>query len=298
MHGTGEQVEVSGPIIDKLSMVLDCEDSECQGHADYIDTLIDEYDWLQRLPTNYRGMRYRYNWSVLLNENTGARCLLQAAPYKGQFRIEFNPVKSGSSGLAALRRRLEVLLMDYAALLFAEGRVTRIDIAVDVRPVCLNYLKLYPLGLSLSSCNYGAGGTAVESVYMGSARSKLQFTIYDKYRESARSAYSDTVRFEAKIRRPMLLCDINLIANPYEKLLVSDFFDTSSVRQPPHRYLHFFDSVRQRGLHPALALILDSRTRKKYRDLFGDVYDCEWWNPQEIWSGFACEVDHLQRHLL
>lgn len=55
MHETGELVQVIGPFIDKLSLVFNCDESECQGQAYYIDSLVGKRDWLQLLPWNFRG---------------------------------------------------------------------------------------------------------------------------------------------------------------------------------------------------------------------------------------------------
>ena len=177
MHETGELVQVIGPFIDKLSLVFNCDESECQGQAYYIDSLVGKRDWLQLLPWNFRGPAYAHNWYITLNDLTAAKCLLQASPARGQFRIEFNPNRAGPTGMVALRRRVAETLTNYASLLFSEGGLTRLDIAVDVSPVELNYLKTFAKGLALSSSKYGSGGRHLETIYLGSERSKLQLEV-------------------------------------------------------------------------------------------------------------------------
>ena len=240
-----------------------------------------------------------HNWYITLNDLTAAKCLLQASPARGQFRIEFNPNRAGPTGMVALRRRVAETLTNYASLLFSEGGLTRLDIAVDVSPVELNYLKTFAKGLALSSSKYGSGGRHLETIYLGSERSKLQFAIYDKFHETSRNqAFADTVRFEARLRYKMSVSDITAIANPFERLEIYDFFHSAVAGQIPYKYQHFMDSVRQRGLHPALGCIPDSRIRRRYREYCGSMYDCEWWNPGRMWSRFGGEAARLQAQLL
>jgi len=94
------------------------------------------------------------------------------------FKVEFNPNKLGTKGGRALCRILnKVLGAGGANRLFTEGRITRIDLAIDVykRVNCFMLMK----GAVKSEIILGKSGK-VESQIVGSETSKSRVTFYDK----------------------------------------------------------------------------------------------------------------------
>ena len=179
------------------------------------------------------------------------------------FRIEFNPNKLGTKGgQRIIRILIKVLGADVAAKLFTEGRVTRLDLALNVRKPLGDYL-ICMKGLRQSSILLDADG-AVESQILGSPKSnKKRCTLYNKAVEQCLSDVGDKHWWRLEIVLRNLECSVAGINRELLKhfkeisfysreILDEDFFD-----QP------FLQQVKERGLNSALHS-LDRNTKEKY----------------------------------
>ena len=179
------------------------------------------------------------------------------------FRVEFNPNKLGSKGGRKIMKILiKVLGADIAAKLFNEGRVSRLDLALDIRkPLgnCFVFMK----GLQQSEIYLDADG-AVESQVLGSPKSnKKRFTLYNKAVEQCLSDTGDKHWWRLEFVLRNLKCsvagfDAGLLKDFQEILFFSrEILDDDSFGR------RFLRQVVKHGLNSALHP-LDRNTKDRY----------------------------------
>lgn len=177
-------------------------------------------------------------------------------------RIEFNPNTLGSKGGQKIMKILtKVLGADLAATLFTEGRLTRLDLALNVRKYLGNYF-IYMKGLRQSSiflCDDGA----VESQVLGSPASSKRLTLYNKLVEQCLPDTGDKHWWRLEFVLRNLECSVagidRELLKPFQQisfyhheLLDDECFDQSFLQQ-----------VKEHGLNSAL-YPLDRNTKAKY----------------------------------
>ena len=179
------------------------------------------------------------------------------------FRVEFNPNKLGSKGGRKIMKILiKVLGIDIAATVFTEGRVTRLDLALDIRKPLGNYF-FFMKGLQQSEIYLDADG-AVESQILGSPKSnKKRFTLYNKAVEQSLVNTGDKHwwRLEFVLRNleyPVAGFDAGLLKHFQEILFFShEILDDDSFGR------RFLRQVVKHGLNSALHP-LDRNVKDRY----------------------------------
>lgn len=178
------------------------------------------------------------------------------------FRVEFNPNKLGSKGGRKIMKILiKVLGADIAAKLFTEGRVSRLDLALDIRKPLGNYF-VFMKGLRQSSILLGADG-AVESQILGSPASSKRLTLYNKAVEQSLANTGDKHWWRLEFVLRNLKCSVAGIDQGLLKhfqqvrffsreILDDDYFDRRFLRQAVKCGLNF-------ALHR-----LDRNVKEKY----------------------------------
>lgn len=178
------------------------------------------------------------------------------------FRVEFNPNKLGSKGGRKIMKILiKVLGADIAAKLFTEGRVSRLDLALDIRKPLGNYF-VFMRGLQQSSILLGADG-AVESQILGSPASSKRLTLYNKAVEQSLANTGDKHWWRLEFVLRNLKCsvagfDAGLLKHFQEICLISrDILDDDSFGR------RFLRQVVKHGLNSALHP-LDRNVKDRY----------------------------------
>ena len=156
---------------------------------------------------------------------------------------------------------IKVLGADIAAKLFTEGRVSRLDLALDIRKPLGNYF-VFMKGLRKTEIYLDADG-AVESQILGSSASNKRLTLYNKAAEQCLPDTGDKHwwRLEFALRNleyPVAGFDAGLLKHFQEICFISrdilddDYFDRRFLRQVVKHGLNF-------ALHP-----LDRNTKDRY----------------------------------
>ena len=208
-------------------------------------------------------------------------------------RFEFNPRKLGESGIDELRA-IVVTLMDGWEYVIKHGRITRIDIAVDIpnaRPE--NYAILPQQGLT--SQKWAVNGK-LETFVLGTKKGN-QTLLYNKkaHRLSQGKKWlgKAAVRIERRLLNPSpnKLYLLHKLANPFLVAQLVRMPDAPTWEAKPYIWSLFKDSVVVRGLPAALALLpLEKRTvyRKHLK-----LCEHELWSPHQIWSQWpACLAEY------
>jgi hypothetical protein len=276
------------PFIDKLSITLK------PAHGDHayqiykqLWTVIDDNVFQNAGPkSKYSG---KYNVVKLISLPwTHHRVIFQVQQEDHQvqhIRLEFNPRKIGSQGLMELHATLMMLLLNGWDYVIEHGRITRIDVGVDIPNVRMDEFLFLPQQ-GTTTREWGVDGH-LESQYSGKSQGNYTAIYSVKKKRIAKGqpwTGKSVVRVERRLRypSPKKLSDLAKLENPFAKMVL-----TTVMPQPPDpkkawEWSMFEDSVNVRGLAKALALVPENR-RKQYRDYLKQ-HPKPWWNPEAIWA--------------
>lgn len=229
--------------------------------------------------------------------------MVQAQPFQEEtlsfLRVDFNPAKVGSGGIAYVKAIINSLVPGGYQALVNQGKVTRLDVAVDIQNLRLQDLMVYAVAKRQSDLvqrHLDANGHDCRleflTHYLGSRRSDEYFCVYSKSLELGLKD-EDRTRFEVRLRNNYLrsvvasgakissLAELCNLRNPFPSLEVHDFSQTLVLKGS--LVMLFLDSCRYRGLHAALRQ-LSSRDRDKVRRLILPKIRSDWWHPDEWWA--------------
>jgi hypothetical protein len=280
------------PFIDKISIVVN--PSENVGHDMYMSFFETLEDHTMFVPTPKQKVNgYTYGRRINLQSviDFKKRPLLQLKHDKElqqitQFRLEFVPVDLGRDGMDELNLALGELAEDCWQYVLKQGRITRIDIAVDLADLAMNAFLYLPV--QKTSVSHWKTNGKLETSIFGQKKGK-QLIIYDrgaKRKANGQSALGKTgVRIEHRLTKVNYkVSEIALIPNPFQKMVLSKRLPAVPPDRAPKEsdWLQFCDSVQVRGLDNALALIPPQR-RTVYRDHVKSEA-AAWWQPDLIWK--------------
>ena len=116
--------------------------------------------------------RYRLQCEIPIPNSTSS-FLIQAGPrFPGiaDYRFEFNPTKIGPDGLSYIRKFIDSVTGIGTNALFANGKVTRIDIALDLPGLSLDEVIVRSKGQRKHGV-YTSQTSRLETLYLGSVKS-------------------------------------------------------------------------------------------------------------------------------
>jgi hypothetical protein len=207
--------------------------------------------------------------------SSGDSVLVQAGPKKKTtthtLRLEFNPAALGSSGIAFLKTQLESLVPDGLSFvdIITNGKVTRVDIAVDIIGI-----HLADLLLSMNSGGkqhwYLSAEGKPETGYLGMKKSdtNAKWVTYNKRQqikdsssslaEQAYGGLSHTrIEYHAKPNKPFFA--LNTVTNPFNEISLA--FPKAPKGVKPYAWTFFIDSCVRRGQPAALAMLPEGKLR-------------------------------------
>ena len=260
---------ISSVLIDKLSSTLSVPDKlKMRVKNRLLEGM--KYFKSKNIPAKHYPSQERYgnNFKFMLPTDTkeGAFDLkISIYPMKKShnfFRIEFNPNKLGTKGERRIIRILtQVLGADIAAKLFAEGRVTRLDLALNVRKYlgnCFIYMK----GLQHSKIYLDDDGV-VESQVLGSPASSQRLTLYNKLVEQCLPDTGDKHWWRLEFVLRNLDCSVAEIDRELLKYFKKISFYSRALLDDDSFDRRFLRQVKKSGLNSALHS-LDRNTKEKY----------------------------------
>ena len=199
-------------------------------------------------------------------------------------RLEFNPSELGDKGLAHLHSVLTQVLPNGWDYVYDNGRISRIDIAVDLPGERMgNFIYMDASGAT--SQQWGRDGK-LETYYLGKPHGN-QTRIYSKKKEQiAKNKNWNTesvVRVERTLRnqKGLTLKTLHKLSNPFKSMSLIDPLPDAPPNEKPYMWSLFRDSVKVRSLAPALALLPEkqrARYKKHLKTQFHPV-----WQPEAIW---------------
>lgn len=221
--------------------------------------------------------------------------LIAKTPSKPFFRLEINPAKLGSSGIAQLHAALTQLMDGGLDYLKKHGRVSRLDVAFDLPSdelgISMNDFHFLPQE-GLLRRDFSVGGD-LETIYLGQPKGN-QWRLYrkDKEQQKKKRTIPPTIRLERVLKNPNLkLADLKGLANPFSSVKLLEILPPKPALEKSWRWVLFQDCVRVRGITGALQMLPESR-RKTYRAYLNSK-NAGWWNPDEIWSLWPSAISDL-----
>ncbi|WP_425987738.1 hypothetical protein [Afipia sp. DC4300-2b1] len=291
------KIAVLKPIIDKISITHQISDPELK--ETLIECLLQEAEQggqFQSAP-KYGSGQIQYKASVnLLVPPYDLPVLIQAGPKKKAtshaLRLEFNPSALQSSGIAFLKSALEGLVLD--GLNFSEiaanGKITRVDIAVDIVGVGISDLLVSAEGGKKSHWYYSASGKP-ETGYLGmkAGDKNAKWTTYNKRQQLKDTAGNQLygglphTRIEYRATPMVPFSKLLGLDNPFLKISLA--YPVIPKAAKSHEWQFFIDSCARRGQHAALGLLPDGPMKKRYEAALAAGHKTIW-RPNLIWKAW------------
>ena len=299
LRPTGFSVSVLKPKIDRLSVTFDVGEKVARKKIRAnLDALASDPNapGIAKWPKNKGWGSVKYERSYRIGGGDGKFVLIQCAKQTASIafiRIEFNPDMIGPDGTMEFRKLLPEITcgeVAYTALANA-GKVTRLDIAVDLINIDLEDMLVSTAKPGVSMGYFGLSGKA-ETKYLNVKKKGSNLYIYDrkthlqKLQEDGKGVgleYGDAkhTRIEVRVYPNKPIVDLPYLKNPLAKI---DLIDIEAAQPPEevHHWKLFQDSCRYRGLAGALNL-LPNNLKGQYTDAVKAVSG-ELWQPNELWK--------------
>ena len=294
------QVAVLKPILDKISITYIIGDPDLKAVVvqNLLHEIVEGVGHWQSGAFKVGSVAYQASAKLMI-PSSGDSVLVQAGPKKKTtthaLRLEFNPAALGSSGIAFLKSQLESLVPDGLSFadIIANGKVTRVDIAVDI-------VGLHLAALLLSNKTGGKQHWYLspegkpETGYLGiqPKDKNAKWKIYNKRQDiKDKSKFPVEQAFGGLSRTRLEYTYVT--SKPFAKLaaLENRFYEISlAYPKPPkgvkpYAWTFFIDSCVRRGQPAALALLPDGKLRKSYQKAL-DTAHVSFWRPDKIWEAW------------
>lgn len=288
------------PFIDKISIVMDVPAETA--HQSFQSIMVQTKD-NTILKSSKHVSPFKCAWRIALD------CVLDSKKWPllmasydnekkqaNQFRIEFSPIDLGTKGMDEVHSALMMLVDGGWKSFVLHGRVTMIEITVDLPGIEVDQFDPLPKQ-SLYRQAWGKDGL-LETVVLGKPNGN-QTKIYNRGKKRTDKGQKwqgpVTTRVERRLRpQGLKLTALPQIPNPFVGVTVP----ASSILAPPNEpknktYLWtlFQDSIKVRGMSVALSLLPEDK-RSKYRAWLKQN-PVSWWNPQAIWKHWPDYINEL-----
>ncbi len=200
------------------------------------------------------------------------------------FRLEFSPAALGAGGMDDLMHALAEFIPHGWNFVSAHGRVTKIEVSVDIPNVEIVNLSVLSPHTTYAR-TWGKGGR-LETVVLGKTKGS-QTRIYNRGAKRKAKGQFDVkyegTRVERITKTAIPISSLHMLKNPFVGLrLVLLPPPPVSVEPKPYLWAMFLDSVTVRTLPVALQA-LPPEKRTKYRSWLKQ-HPVDWWNVDAIWA--------------
>jgi len=289
---------VPQPFIDKISIVM--EPSEQIAHDMFIamTETFNDSTVFKEAGSGAKLKGYTYKKRIALKSVVGAKKWpLLHIGYDGQkklvlkARLEFVPVDLKSVGMSELHLALTEIVEDGWHEFVKRGRITRIDVAVDLPHATMDsFLYLPPQ--SISVMQWKSKGQLQTATY--GKKQGNQTLIYDRgaKRAAKNQGWKNItgIRVERRLvgMKMFELSKLAELPNPFasmkliETMAPPPAIDQTAEGKVDWRWVMFCDSVQVRGLSGALALLPKERAQTYKKHLA--AHQKSWWQPEQIWN--------------
>lgn len=213
-----------------------------------------------------------------------------------RLRLEFVPHDLGLHGVINLNSSLLLFLPGGWGQFIAHGRISRIDIAVDIPGVTMDSIWLLPK--KAGGTHHWRSNKGIETIKWGKRNGNETMVYSRKAKREAQNQEWDKiadVRIERRLRQQKRqVSDLKSMPNPFEGIVISPNIPGPPELKPSSEYIWplFTDAVKVRGLVPALNLLPANRKAQFRKHIKDNGF--EWWKPEEIWKGWVPMLNELK----
>lgn len=288
--------------IDKLAITIPLEGERGEAvHQAVRDQTERWCDFISLASFRHRGYLGRYQFT-LENDHSAALLLEPQNQRNNYFKLEYSPNNFGEDGRALLGEYLRDILGEGYMTDVRNARLTRLDVAFDVRRVWLKDLMIIDLRNRKSSIIRGNEGEA-ESYYFP-IKGTNQLCVYDKLQEQAdrhgpipvSRKPAQWIRFEYRYRRMSgyTLGDVvGRMQNPFADNFDVRQFGLTQARMNAERLRMFFDACRLAGVDSILEEVPELHMKDFYRLAYSTFPVPHFWQRRtSIWAGFRAAIEN------
>ncbi len=209
-------------------------------------------------------------------------------------RIEFVPVDIGPGGLVELHSILTSLVPNGWAYFIEHGRITRIDVAVDLPAARMDDFHMLPK--QGATVKVWKSDGKLQTFQHGQAKGN-HTQIYNRkakrVAQGKQGAGKDGVRVERRLKNQQVpLLDLPSLANPFASLsLVARHPSKPQMEGKEYIWRLFLNAAEHMTLSAALDL-LPVEKRTAYRSHF-KAQAMAWWNVDAIWEQWPAMLQEL-----
>ena len=295
-------------VLDRLSI---CFSDKNQSNVSDTCAMLFGYANTQEIPTLKVTKNARYNacavFKVPFGEADAAKhpVCFEAGPTvpgAASYRLDFNPAKLTSKGIDELMAFLNSIVDAPPLEFFQCGRVTRIDVAIDLHGITLENLIVRTSRKQKHGVYSNRFGIP-ETVYLGTPKS----TRIVAYSKGISGELLAGTRLECRLKPKCLGAEIANLPNPFGKIQLIPVAAVSKAGIGiPEPFLS--DCIRVRGLRPVLKLLAPQQRKTlesmlaKYPSMLPDMNDT-WssWPDVLIGCGLgkelgATSLDHAKKY--
>lgn len=299
-YGKQPIVPVAGELfIDKLCMTVDYPASDRP-------KIIEAFKKAKKdhLAGWFPSTTYKHGIKLLPEEQENG-VILQCTPFANKkasakfLRIEFNP---SHVDLPTLKTHLKEILPGGYGYIMAKGKITRIDLAVDVDYIDAHDVLAKSLNPYVKVDSLFSKNGHVESRYVGSMESKKFFRLYDKPAEIEKKNKKKVVKAtvpEHKILRieysnsqcPSFQTVLDL-PNPFLQLDVAVYRQHKPFKDDHPMWPLFLTACRFQGVKQALGYVSKSEA-ELFKERLAKEGMKSWWKPEQVWSGVQAAIEKV-----
>jgi hypothetical protein len=209
-----------------------------------------------------------------------------------KLRLTLVPVDLSVDGMFELHVAINMVVPDGWPYVVNHGRITRIDVAVDLPGLTMDSVHFQPKKPAHTQRLFPSG--QLETIYIGKPKSN-QTAIYDRSKKRAAKGQEmpPCLRIERRLKPSgMKLTSLPTMKNPLDGTKLSIALPAAPNPAKEKEWSMFSDSVETRGLSAALSLLPKDR-RAVYKKHI-DAHLLPAWSPKEIWEGWQPMLDELK----
>ena len=279
------------PRIDKLTLTQHVLDQEHQmSIRDWIEGACDDGEGENFYSKGHK--YYRYSYKFPISADGRQNLLVQISPYWKKIpflRIDWNPNKAGKLGNEIVQDLCINFYLDSGYdFLYENAKISRLDTCLDIADLELDNILVTAPKIK----NWARYGTdKLETVYLGTQKSKNRYRIYNKRQQLIDVEKYDPstlpihlTRFESIQKNSGLtLAELaQNMPNPFSDLAVVD-----KTHSDHYKDEFFLEYARQYGLPKALNKIKNISTRTSYLKRLGMSAKLKiQWQPEIYWQEF------------
>ncbi len=219
--------------------------------------------------------------------------LVQADPYDGSkafMRFDWNPSRFSNAQLKDIKLQLyDLLNINWPVKLISLGRVTRLDIAVDLRGIHIDDLVIHNKWSRAMGLYTGADGRT-ETIYFGKQTSS-QLCAYDLVKKAKEKGWPvpevPMTRIERRYRKRAMVSELADLPNLLKNIVVHhpnpDTFPIGSGT-----FETFRNHCQMRGTKRALEAV--PVLRRKQMVNWMQTQEANWWSPTSLWNSWPATL--------